>query len=120
MIYRPLIAGLALALNFVTNAANGDDIKILCAIGMREIVSELQPRPAQIVEHQVSVSFGEAGDLRKRIQGGEISDVAVLPRVVLDQVVADGNIVSGTGASIGTMERPIFWAVSCALLRTEE
>jgi molybdate transport system substrate-binding protein len=44
----------------------------------------------------MSVSFGEAGDLRKRIQGGEISDVAVLPRIVLDQVVADGNIVSGT------------------------
>jgi molybdate transport system substrate-binding protein len=44
----------------------------------------------------VSISFGEAGDLRKRIQGGEIADVTVLPRIVLDQVMADGNIVPGT------------------------
>jgi molybdate transport system substrate-binding protein len=48
----------------------------------------------------VIVSFGEAGDLRKRIQGGEIADIAVLPRIVLDQVVADGNIVSGTTIDI--------------------
>jgi molybdate transport system substrate-binding protein len=96
MMNRPLIAVLALALNFVTSAANADDIKILCAIGMREIVSELQSRLGQIVGHQVRVSFGEAGDLRKRIQGGEIADVAVLPRIVLDQAVADGNIIPAT------------------------
>jgi molybdate transport system substrate-binding protein len=96
MMNRPLIAVLALTLNFVTSAANADDIKILCAIGMREIVSELQSRLGQIVGHQVSVSFGEAGDLSERIQGGEIADVAVLPRIVLDQTVADGNIVPAT------------------------
>jgi molybdate transport system substrate-binding protein len=96
MMNRPLIAVLALTLNFVTSAANADDIKILCAIGIREIVSELQSRLGQIVGHQVSVSFGEAGDLSERIQGGEIADVAVLPRIVLDQTVADGNIVPAT------------------------
>src|SRR5947209_5971456 len=96
MINRPLIALLALALNFATNAANADDFKILCASGMREVISELQSRLGPIVGHQVSVSFGEAGDLRKRIQGGEIVDVAVLPRIVLDQTVADGNIVPMT------------------------
>lgn len=94
MINSPLIAVLALAINFVTNAANADDIKILCASGMREIVGELQSRLGQIVGQQVNVSFGEAGDLRRRIQAGEIVDVAVLPRIVLDQVISDGNIVS--------------------------
>ena len=28
------------------------------------------------------------------IQGGEIADVAILPRIVLDQVAADGNVVA--------------------------
>lgn len=63
---------------------------------MREIVSELQPRLGQVAGQQVSMSFGEAGDPRKRIQGGEIADVAVLPRIVLDQVAADGNVVAAT------------------------
>jgi molybdate transport system substrate-binding protein len=96
VIARPLIAALILALPFAPIAAKATDVKILCASGMREIVSDLQPRLGQIVGEQVSVSFGEAGDLRKRIQGGEIADVAILPRIVLDQVVADGNAVAAT------------------------
>ena len=96
MINKPLIATLIFALPFVSNAANAADVKILCASGMREVISELQPRIGQIAEQQVSISFGEAGDLRKRIQGGEVADVAILPRIVLDQVASDGNVVPGT------------------------
>jgi molybdate transport system substrate-binding protein len=63
---------------------------------MREVVSELQPQLARIAGQQVNISFGEAGDLRKRLQGGDIADVAILPRIVLDQVAADGNVVPAT------------------------
>jgi molybdate transport system substrate-binding protein len=99
MINKALIAVLALLVNIASSAANAD-VHILCASGMREIVSELQSRLGQIVGQQVRMSFGEAGDLRKRIQGGEIADVAVLPRIVLDEVSADGNIVPGTVVDI--------------------
>jgi len=47
------------------------------------------------------MSFGEAGDLRKRIQDGEMVDVIVLPRVVLDQLLAQGKIVPGTTVDLG-------------------
>jgi molybdate transport system substrate-binding protein len=96
MINKSVITALMFALPFASTVAKASDVKIMCASGMREIVSELQPRLGQIVGQQVSISFGEAGDLRKRIQGGEIADVAILPRIVLDQVAADGNIVAGT------------------------
>jgi molybdate transport system substrate-binding protein len=96
MIKKAISAILVSAVYFASNAANADDIRILCASGMREIVSELQSRLGQVVGQQVIVSFGEAGDLRKRIQGSEIADVAVLPRIVLDQVVADGNVIPAT------------------------
>jgi molybdate transport system substrate-binding protein len=77
-------------------AARAADLKILCANGMREVVSELGPQIERATGHQVAVSFGEAGDLRKRIQGGETVDVVVLPRVVLDQVLSDGKVVDGS------------------------
>jgi molybdate transport system substrate-binding protein len=96
MINKPLIAALICALPFASNSAKAADIKILCASGMREIVSELQPRLGQTVGQQVSITFGEAGDLRKRIQGGEIADVVILPRIVLNQVAADGSVIAGT------------------------
>lgn len=90
------LAASAAALPFASNMASAADVKILCASGMREIVSALQPRLGQVVGQQISITFGEAGDLRKRIQGGEIADVAILPRIVLDQVAADGNVIEGT------------------------
>src|SRR5262249_34715047 len=77
-------------------AASAAEVSILCASGMREVVTELQPQLGRTVGQHVNISFGEAGDLRKRIQGGEITDVVVLPRVVLDQVQADGNVVART------------------------
>src|SRR5262245_59922551 len=93
---KSLIAiALVLGAPFVPTAPAATDIKVLCASGMREIVSELQTRLGQVAGQPMSVSFGEAGDLQKRIQGGEIADVAILPRIVLDQVAADGNVVSG-------------------------
>ena len=71
MINKTLAAVLACTAYLVSNAADAAEIKILCASGMREVVSELQPQLARIVGQDVSISFGEAGDLRKRIQGGD-------------------------------------------------
>ena len=93
---KAFAAVLVCAVYFISNTVEAAEIKILCASGMREVISELQPQFVRLVGQQVSISFGEAGDLRKRIQGGEIADVTVLPRIVLDQVMADGNIVPGT------------------------
>jgi molybdate transport system substrate-binding protein len=90
------LAALAFALVFASNAASAADVNILCASGMREIVSELQPRLGQVVGRPISISFGEAGDLRKRMHDGDIADVAILPRIVLDQVAEDRNIVTAT------------------------
>jgi molybdate transport system substrate-binding protein len=100
MFNKALAPVLVLAINLASGVVNAADIKILCASGMREIVGELRPQLGKIAGQQVSVDFGEAGDLRKRIQGGEIVDVAVLPKIVLDQVVADGNIVPATTIDI--------------------
>ena len=76
--------------------ANAAEVRILCANGMRMILTELHPQLERATGQRVTMSFGEAGDLRKHIQNGEIADVIVLPRIVLDQVLAQGNIVSGT------------------------
>jgi len=96
VITKALAAGLALAVSFTSNAVDAAEIKILCASGMREVVNELQPQLVRVTGQQVSISVGEAGDLRKRIQGGEIADVVILPRIVLDRVLVEGNIVPGT------------------------
>ena len=79
VINKALATVLACTAYLASNAVDAAEIKILCASGMREVVSEVQPRLARIAGQQVSISFDEAGELRKRLQGGEIADIAILP-----------------------------------------
>ena len=80
--------------------ANAAEVRVLCANGMRTVLTELHPQLERATGQRVTMSFGEAGNLRKRVQDGEIADVIVLPRVVLDQVLADGNIAPGTTVDV--------------------
>ena len=75
MINKALATVLACTAYLASNAVDAAEIKILCASGMREVVSEVQPQLARIAGQQVSISFDEAGELRKRLQGGEIADI---------------------------------------------
>ena len=93
-----MIAAVLLGLGVTVNAA---EIKVLCANGMRAVLSELQPQFERTTGHTMTASFGEAGDLRKRIQEGEIVDVIVLPRVVLDQLLTQGKVIPGTAIDLG-------------------
>lgn len=80
--------------------ATAAEVKVLSANGMRAVLTELHPHLERETGQRVTMSFGEAGNLRKRIQDGEIADVIVLPRIVLDQVLAEGNVVPGTTVDI--------------------
>jgi molybdate transport system substrate-binding protein len=97
---KSLAAAVAAFMLLTSTRAHATDVKILCASGMREVITALQPDLERTTGQRVMVDFGEAGDLRKRIQDGEIADVIVLPRVVLDQVLAQGNVVPGTIVNI--------------------
>ncbi len=74
----------------------GRDLNVLCANGMKGVLLDLQPQLETAVGRHVTISFGEAGDLKKRIAGGEAADVVILPRTVLDQLQADGKLAPGS------------------------
>jgi molybdate transport system substrate-binding protein len=80
--------------------AEAAEVKVLCANGMRAVLSELQPQFERTTGHRATMSFGEAGDLRKRIEDNETVDVIVLPRVVLDQLLRQDKIVPGTTVNL--------------------
>ena len=81
--------------------AEAAEVKVLCANGMRAVLTELHPQLEGTTGQRVTMSFGEAGDLRKRIEDGEMVDVIVLPRVVLDQLQTQDKIVPGTRVDLG-------------------
>jgi molybdate transport system substrate-binding protein len=94
LIARAIVVACAAMISM--GAARAADLTVFCASGMREIVSDLKSEAERKTGHRLTLNFGEAGDLRKRILAGEVVDLVVLPRVVLDQALADGKIVNGS------------------------
>lgn len=46
--------------------------------------------------HGVTIHYGTAGAVRNRVQAGEVADVVILPRPMLDECLAQGRIVTGS------------------------
>src|SRR5438309_493189 len=59
--------------------ANAADIKVLSANGAKLIMTALVPEFERTTNNKVTIDYGEAGILRKRIQDGEAFDVTFLP-----------------------------------------
>jgi molybdate transport system substrate-binding protein len=74
------VLGLLIASWTTTSAV---EIKVHSANGVKEIVAELASQFERTTDNKAVVSYGEAGDLRKRILDGETFDVAILPAIEL-------------------------------------
>lgn len=83
-----------------TGLAHAAEIRVLSVNGVKLVLGELVSNFEQGSGHKVTVSLGEAGVLRKRIEGGEAFDVAILPRPATDELVKQNKIAAGSPVNV--------------------
>lgn len=91
----------ALALSIGLAAAQAADIKVLSGNGARAAIAELGARYERESGHKVTIDFAVNPEVRKRIQGGEAFDVAILNPPVLDALIKEGKVRADTRTVIG-------------------
>jgi molybdate transport system substrate-binding protein len=69
----------AIALAGHMAAASAAEIKVVSAFGAKLIIDELIPEFERTTGNKVTISYGQAGAIRKRILGGESFDFTILP-----------------------------------------
>ena len=91
------IAGIlsALVLSLQMGVAGAAEIKVLSALGMKEVVEDLGPKFEKAGKHKLSIKFDTMGGIVKLVQGGEAADVVIIPQQGIDTLVKDGKAVSG-------------------------
>lgn len=95
---------LAGALNFCMSAtALPAEIKVLTAGAFKQVLLALVPEFEKQSGHKVTVDNDTAGSLKKRIEGGEAFDVAVITPVVVDDLASKGKIVGGSKVNLATV-----------------
>src|SRR5947209_2914213 len=75
--------------------AEAAELKVLSAIGMQLVMEDLGPKFERATGHKLAISFATLGATVKRVQGGEIADVVIIPQQGIDGFVKDGKAVAG-------------------------
>jgi molybdate transport system substrate-binding protein len=92
-----LLFPIAISAGGVADAA---EIKILSSSALNGIMAELAPQFERATGNKLAIEFGASATLKKRIDGGETPDVAILTPALVDDLVKQGKIVPDTPANI--------------------
>jgi molybdate transport system substrate-binding protein len=80
--------------------ADAAEIKVLSALAFKPSLSELAGEFERTSGHKLTFAYGSAGAIRDRIQGGEVADVALSSKPMIEALIASGKIPTGTTVSL--------------------
>lgn len=83
--------------------ASAAEIKVLTAGAFKQVVLALVPAFEKQTGHKVTVDNGTAGEVQKRIEGGEAFDVTVITPGVVDALAAKGLVVPGSAVRLASV-----------------
>src|SRR3972149_6652645 len=79
------------------------DIKVLTAGAFKQVVLALVPEFEKQSGHKVIVDNGTAGQLKKRIEGREAFDGAVITPAVVDELTTKSKLVPGSRVNLASV-----------------
>jgi len=86
---RAAAAALLLAL---ASGAQAADLKVIAGAAIAPALKALGPEFERATGHTLHVEYGILGELKKRIDGGENFDVAIVPAKLLDGAAKQGKV----------------------------
>jgi molybdate transport system substrate-binding protein len=72
--------------------AQGAELKVLCAIGLKAICSEIAPRFEIVSNQKVAMQIDLASRLKQKIDAGEVFDLALMTPQVMDELISQGKV----------------------------
>jgi molybdate transport system substrate-binding protein len=79
--------------------ADAAEIKVLSSAALNGVMAELAPQFERATGHKLAIQFGAAATLKRRIDGGETPDVAILTPALIDDLIKQGKIAPDTRAN---------------------
>ena len=103
MLIRVGFALLLVMFSLTSPEAKAAELKVLCAGAFLQVVEALLPDFEKVTGHKVTVQRDTAGGLKKRVEGGEAFDVAVITPAVIDALAKDGKLIAGSHVKVATV-----------------
>jgi len=94
----------ALVMALAGRAADAAEIQVFSANGVKAVMADLVPRFESTTGHKLTVTYGEAGELRRRILEVGGFDLAFLPAQTLRDMATLGKVVAGSMVDIASSD----------------
>jgi molybdate transport system substrate-binding protein len=76
--------------------AEGGEVKVLSAVGMRQVMRDVGPMFERATGHTLAIYYESSGVIVPRVEAGETADVLMLPRSGIDRLTKAGKVEAGT------------------------
>ena len=83
-------------------ASRDEGLKVLSAVGLRQVIIALTPKFEQETGHKLAVTFHSGAVIARRVQGGEAADVVVIPRAAIDDLVRAGTAIASSVVDVAS------------------
>lgn len=99
------LAVLVLLAHSETSAADGE-VRVLSAVGMRQVMLDLAPKFERATGHKLKLSFDSGGVIVKRLERGETADVVMINRASIQRLkVVQSSVTDLATSSVGVAVR---------------
>lgn len=75
-------------------------VKVLSAVGMRQVMLDLGPRFEHATGHNLAITFSSTGRITQQVVSGEQVDVVMINRSFIENLANEGRVPSGSVAHV--------------------
>jgi len=84
----------------VALAAQAGEVKVISTVAAKSTLEELKPMFERAAPHTLTIVYGTAVPLKRRIDGGEPFDVAILTPALVDDLAKSGKVEGASKADV--------------------
>jgi molybdate transport system substrate-binding protein len=92
----------ATLISALAGLAEGAEVKVLSAVGMRHVLDDLGPEFERSTGHRLTITFSASGIIVERIEAGEDFDVVIVLRPGLERRTQHGKVIEGSMADLAS------------------
>jgi len=97
---KPRSIAVALFLAVIQAAAQNAPLHVLASNGVKAVIDDLRPQAEKAIGRPLTIEFDTSSSVKKRIEGGDAFDVAILTSDVIGDLAKSGKIAAGTRTEI--------------------
>src|SRR5437660_1756390 len=94
-----VVAALVIVLG-LAGRAGAAEVKVLSAAVLKPALNELAPEFERATGHTLAITYESAGIVRKHVEAGDATDVAIIQKPVVETLAKQGTIVPATVATL--------------------